>query len=94
MSAKPETLSNTSTAELGVDEDGLVVLKLFGGFEYEIDCRKTGLIQAGLPQSALPFIQSLINRGMTDNLILANLCPRRRPTPTEKAALKAAAEKK
>ena len=94
MNAEPEILRKSATAELGVDEDGLIVLRLFGGFEYEIDTRKTGLVQAGLPQSALPFIQSLVNRGMSDNLILANLYPRRRPTPDEKAEMKAAAGKK
>ena len=87
---KPEYLTETSTATIGLDADGLIVVRFFSGLEVEIDAKKTGLIQVGQPKSALGFIGETLNRCMFDTLILANLYPRRRATPIEKAATKQA----
>ncbi|MGA2363423.1 MAG: hypothetical protein ABSG73_13310 [Candidatus Aminicenantales bacterium] len=43
---RPEYLVETTTATVGLDAGGLIVVRLFSGLELEIDARKTGLIQA------------------------------------------------
>lgn len=89
--SNPETLQNCVTATIGVDADGLIVVRLFSGVELEIDPRKTGLIHAALPTSALGFIHETLSRSMFDTLILANLYPRRRPITAAKTATEAMA---
>jgi hypothetical protein len=74
-------LREITTATLGLDENDLVILREFGGGEFEIDVKTAGLVRAGTATSALGFIKELLNRSMRDTLILANLSPRRRGTP-------------
>jgi len=66
-------------------EEGSIVFKAFGGQEFIIETGRTQIIKALGELGTVEFLKKLLDRSMTDALILSNLNPLRRP-PEKKAA--------
>jgi hypothetical protein len=85
-----ETYESTASVRLEADEE--IVFRDFAGREWEIDVKRTRIIQALGEMKTLDFIRDMIDRSIKDTLILANLAAGYRKTPEQKAVILAAAK--
>jgi len=81
-----------STASVRLEADGEIVFRDFGGREWEIDVKRTRIVEALGEMKTMDFIRDMIDRSIRDTLILANLAPSHRKTPEQKAVILAAAK--
>lgn len=70
-------------------ENGEIIFQTFAGHEYVIDHGRTTLMTALGEKGAIDFLKTLMDRSMTDALILANLAPLRRDAAAKIAAARA-----
>ncbi len=70
-------------------EDGLIIFQTFAGHEFVIDTGRTNLILALGEKGSLDFLEKLMDRSMTDSLILANMPPLHREAAEKIAAARA-----
>jgi len=85
-----ETYENTASVRL--ESDGEIVFRDFAGYEWEIDVKRTRIIEALGEVKTIDFIRDMLDRSIRDTLVLANLAPVHRKTPEQKAVILAAAK--
>jgi len=73
-------------------EEGKFILKNFAGHEYVIDIGRTQIVKALGEAGTVEFIKTLLDRSMSDALILSNLIPLHRKTAEKTAAARAKEE--
>ncbi len=73
-------------------ENGEIIFQTFAGHEYVIDTGRTNIMMALGEKGTLDFLKTLMDRSMTDSLILANLNPLRRDAAAKIAAARAKEE--
>ena len=82
-----ETYENTASVRL--EADGEIVFRDFGGREWEIDVKRTRIIEALGEVKTVNFVRDMLDRSMRDALALSGLNPGPRKTPEQRAAEKA-----
>jgi len=77
------------TASIRLEADGEIVFRNFGGHEWEIDPKRTRIIEALGEMKTVNFIKDILDRSMRDTLALSGLNPGPPKTPEQRAAAKA-----
>jgi hypothetical protein len=86
------SITYEKTAFVRLEADGEIVLRDFAGHEWEIDVKRTRIIEALGEMKTMDFIRDMVDRSIRDTLILANLAPSHRKTPEQKNVILAAAK--